>query len=193
MMREPELHPREQHPGGREPEDRPVPNRTRSCIIMAVVTAVVLALLGLAARMWSQHVEQSQREEIRQDVRDVAPLLDSLEQYRQDHGTYPAALDELAPGYIPSVPAPPFDFTSGWGYASGPENVRGVGKKGRNENEVEFPEQVYVLWVWVPTTYTPLRGLLADALVYHSHEQYARFAYDGVLTARIDGWAYYRE
>jgi hypothetical protein len=116
-----------------------------------------------------------------------------LEAYREDQGDYPSELSDLTPDYIPVIPRSQFGFTAGWRYTSGPGNVRRVGTKGPKQNDIAFPDQVYVLWVWVPTTYTPLKGMLSDALVYHSHEKYARFAYDGVLHERIDGWAYYRE
>jgi hypothetical protein len=160
---------------------------------MVGLTILVLALLHIVTQWWLDRTWEAHRTSIQRDVQEVEPLLEALEAYREDHGTYPRALPDLTPEYLTAIPPPPFEFPAdAWMYASGPERVRGAGIEGPDENNIDFPEQVYALWVWVPTGYTPLSGLLSDALVYHSHEQYARFAYGGVLE-RIGGWAYYHE
>jgi len=162
---------------------------------MIALTVVVFAILGVGARVYYAWLWQRHREAISHAITEVQPLLSALEAYRADHGSYPSALDDLVPDYLPAIPEPPFDFpVDEWQYVSGREEVRDwAWEAATNEAPLELPEQVYSLWVWVPSGYIPLSGMFSDALVYHSHGEYARFAYGGVLMERIDGWAYYHE
>jgi hypothetical protein len=42
--------------------------------------------------------------------------------YKQDHGTYPATLEELVPQYLPAVPKPPLGQQK-WEYELTPDNA----------------------------------------------------------------------
>ena len=181
-------------PWDREPGASAGAGKARACLIMTALTVAVLALLYWGAQWWLDRTWDRHREQIRKDIRTVEPLLSALEMYRADCGAYPPTLSHLTPQYILSIPPPSFDFPADeWQYVSGRAEVQAwADEKREGEPPLELPDQVYSLWVWVPAGYTPLSGLLSDALVYHSNEQYARFAYGGGLEP-IDGWAYYHE
>ncbi len=182
-------------PWDREPGKSAGGQKARACLIMTALTVLVLALLYWGAQWWLDRTWDRHREQIREDIRKVEPLLSALEMYRAANGAYPPTLSHLTSQYIPSIPPPSFDFLADeWQYVSGRAEVQvWADEKREGEPPLELPDQAYSLLVWAPRGYTPMSGMFADALVYHPHEQYARFAYGGVLMERIDGWAYYHE
>ncbi len=169
-------------------------SHARSCAIMLGLTVLVLGALGLGARWWADYVWSRNREQIRQDLRNVEPLLTALEMYRADHDDYPPKLDALTPEYIASIAEPPFDFTAqfGWEYSADPEMVNAWIEEQPANRGFEQRDDIYHLYVTVPSDYSPLYGLFQDRLVYRPNEQYPVVGYGGALE-RIAGWGYYHE
>ncbi len=164
----------------------------RASVIMLGILLLVLGALAVAARVWSRHVRAQRREEIRAALPGVEPLLAALEMYREDYGAYPLELDALTPEYIDALPEPPVFTHTGWVYSVDPDDVRYTPQPDGPTEGPPVPERVYHLWVLIPGSYTPLRGLLGDVLAYRSHGHYPEHAYGGTLE-RIDGWGYYHE
>lgn len=192
-MRESDSPPQEPYPGD-EWIERPLVHHTRACIIMALPTLVVLVLLGLAARMWSRYLQDNEREEFREDVRGVEPLLGALDTFREEHRVCPADLAELVSDYVARVPAPPLDLPVGeWRYTADREKGRRRAREERPDNTaLDLPAQVYALsGSGCPEITFPSPGS-SPTPSSTPHEECARFGCGGVLE-RIDGWAYYHE
>lgn len=110
---------------------------------------------------------------IRRAAARAAPLLQALERYREDHGVYPAALEELQPGYLTEVP--------GTGMMSYPDF------KYEPPGEAKPEAGGYSLYVNCLLMWCGF-----DTLHYWPSRDYPDKMYGGVVE-RIDGWAYVHE
>lgn len=170
-----------------------LPALMRSCVALAAIVVALLIIIGLVFALWGTHVWNRNREALHGQLAQVQPLLAALEAYHQDYAAYPSTLHALVPKYLPKVPAPPFSFQAEWWYSPYPGDLLRWGEPSNPANAgVQVPEDTYHLWVWVPTEFTPLRGLYRDALVYRPNRQYPTYGYGGTLEP-IGDWGYYHE
>jgi len=130
-------------------------------------------LLGIALFLPSLGVASIVRMRlIRQATFRAEPLLHALERYREDHGAYPDALEELQPGYVAEVP--------GTGMIAHPDFV--YVPPGEAKPEADGYGLVVHCFL--------IGGF--DSLHYWPSQTYPEKMYGGVVE-RIDGWAYVHE
>lgn len=78
---------------------------------------IVVILLGiLAAIVIPMFTDSSEEAKISAEATDLQTLQGQVQLYRAKEGDYPGTLNDLAPKYLPSIPAP---ATGGdWGYTA---------------------------------------------------------------------------
>jgi hypothetical protein len=79
------------------------PGKTIAVWLGGTVAAVCLLLIGSCVALMVAGQRRG-AEHARQTKERAAPVLASLDRYRQARGGCPKALDELAPEFIPSIP-----------------------------------------------------------------------------------------
>jgi hypothetical protein len=108
---------------------------------------------------------------IRQATARATPLVQALERYREDHGAYPEALQELQPGYIAEAP--------------------GTGMIGYPDFEYQPPGEAKLEAAGYGL-YVNCFVMSFDTLHYWPSEDYPEKMWGGVVEP-IDGWAYVHE
>lgn len=144
------------------------PERRRGLLWVALSLLIGTALILPSLRVASM----TRMRLIRQATFRAEPLLHALERYREDHGVYPEALDELQPGYVAEVP--------GTGMIAHPDFVY------IPPGEAEPEAGGYNLRV-----HCFLIGGF-DSLHYWPSQYYPDKMWGGVVE-RVDGWAYVHE
>lgn len=80
---------------------------------------IVVVLLGiLAAVVIPNFTDSADETKQKAELTDLHTLRSQIQLYRAREGSYPAALTDMVPDYVPSVPAPAYSGGS-WSYANG--------------------------------------------------------------------------
>lgn len=124
-------------------------------LIELLAVVAIIAILATLALVGVANASRRARDAKRQ--RDMASIKEAVELYNQDKGEYPAALDDLVPDYIRSVPQDPKNT----------QTLAGVGPFGYTY-ERDSSGANFVLFDWLeykktPTTLTATCSNLSSA------------------------------
>lgn len=157
-------------------------NMRRLVLLIVAVIGTMLAVRDgfgyLNRRLIHQRnmVWQNERlPELRNTMRDAAPIIAAIRKYEKDYGRTPGRLQELVPRYLSAVPSPSKVSRSiNWEYVRG-----NTGK--------------WTLGVRVSRYFcSRCVGSYGDTFAYHSSGNYSEMDYGGALE-KVDNWGYFHK
>jgi hypothetical protein len=149
----------------------------RGCLSAVLAVVALLAVISAWTAVRAHHAAQLRARDLPITLRQAQPLLDAIQAYRHDHSQPPAALSDLLPHYLPSIPSPGPAADGGWHYERTERSDCGG----------------WFLAIRVRDEYSPQPVGFGDTFVYHPSHRYPDAAHGGGLTQQLQGWAYYLE
>ncbi len=156
-------HPKLSTPHGFAPRIATIP-----VVVITIIAIVSGGVFALRNEIWQKY--QIDHRWCHDQAASAQPLLDALDEYRSQFGTYPAQLDGLVPTFIDQVPAPTL-------HPSGNSGEKWIYRRLSGNR---FQLSVTALH-WVSTF---------DALVYRSSQEYPELWTRDHCTQDFAGWLY---